>query len=154
MRFPSNPEPNSTCRDGSVRRKLVARDIRFSKSRLRAFLSRAEPSRVASSPRELSIPKHITATSYAEVDTISSVSTFDKQTSNKHQVRTAANMSIVTTTQNTSIETEALQLPENGSLVADWQVDLARDGFAVIKGAVSAERAAAYADRLYAYLEG
>jgi len=63
-------------------------------------------------------------------------------------------MSTVTTTQHMTINTEALQLPENGSLVADWQVDLARDGFAVIKGAVSAERAAAYADRLYAYLEG
>ena len=63
-------------------------------------------------------------------------------------------MSTMTMTQNMSIEPEALQLPKNGSLVADWQVDLARDGFAVIKGAVSAERAAAYADRLYAYLEG
>lgn len=63
-------------------------------------------------------------------------------------------MATVTTTQNISLTTEALQLPAKGALLADWQVDLARDGYAVIKGAVPAERAAAYADRLYAYLEG
>lgn len=35
----------------------------------------------------------------------------------------------------------------------DWQTDLERDGFAVVKGAIPRERADAYADRLWTYLE-
>jgi hypothetical protein len=32
--------------------------------------------------------------------------------------------------------------------------DLARDGYAVVKGAVAQEKAAQYAERMYQYLEG
>ncbi|KAF2227131.1 hypothetical protein BDZ85DRAFT_279023 [Elsinoe ampelina] len=35
-----------------------------------------------------------------------------------------------------------------------WQADLARDGFAVVKGAVPKERAAQYAERMHEWLEG
>lgn len=35
----------------------------------------------------------------------------------------------------------------------DWMADLERDGFAVIKGAVPAERAAVYAEKAYDWLE-
>lgn len=36
----------------------------------------------------------------------------------------------------------------------DWRDDLARDGYAVVKGAIPRERADAYADSMYAWLEG
>lgn len=35
-----------------------------------------------------------------------------------------------------------------------WQEDLARDGFAVVKGAVPRDRADRYAERLHEWLEG
>lgn len=36
----------------------------------------------------------------------------------------------------------------------DWRDDLARDGYAIIKGAVPRERADKYADAMYSWLEG
>lgn len=36
----------------------------------------------------------------------------------------------------------------------DWRDDLARDGYAVVKGAIPRERADAYANRMYEWLEG
>ncbi|XP_014552322.1 hypothetical protein COCVIDRAFT_41501 [Bipolaris victoriae FI3] len=36
----------------------------------------------------------------------------------------------------------------------DWRDDLARDGYAVVKGAIPKERADAYANRMYEWLEG
>lgn len=36
----------------------------------------------------------------------------------------------------------------------DWRDDLARDGYAVIKGAIPRERADKYADQMYSWLEG
>jgi hypothetical protein len=37
---------------------------------------------------------------------------------------------------------------------SDWQADLATKGYAVVKGAVPKERAADYASRMHAWLEG
>jgi hypothetical protein len=37
---------------------------------------------------------------------------------------------------------------------SDWQADLAKNGYAVVKGAVPKERAAEYASRMHAWLEG
>jgi hypothetical protein len=36
----------------------------------------------------------------------------------------------------------------------DWQADLAKNGYAVVKGAVPKERAADYTERMHQYLEG
>ena len=36
----------------------------------------------------------------------------------------------------------------------DWRDDLVRDGYAVIKGAIPRERADAYANQMYSWLEG
>lgn len=36
----------------------------------------------------------------------------------------------------------------------DWRDDLARDGYAVVKGAIPKERAEKYADQMYGWLEG
>ena len=63
-------------------------------------------------------------------------------------------MSFVTTISNPA-ELETLRLKASNSPdVQEWETELARDGYAVIKGAVSKEKAAEYADRMYTYLEG
>lgn len=63
-------------------------------------------------------------------------------------------MSFVTTISNPA-ELETLRLTASNSPdVQDWETDLARDGYAVIKGAVTKAKAAEYADRMYTYLEG
>lgn len=36
----------------------------------------------------------------------------------------------------------------------DWRDDLARDGYAIVKGAIPRERADKYADAMYSWLEG
>lgn len=36
----------------------------------------------------------------------------------------------------------------------DWRDDLVRDGYAVIKGAIPAEKVEGYADRMYSLIEG
>lgn len=50
-------------------------------------------------------------------------------------------------------EVEQLRLKASNSPVNDWQADLARDGYAVVKGAVAKEKAAQYAERMYKYFE-
>ncbi|KAI4851181.1 hypothetical protein E4T45_05185 [Aureobasidium sp. EXF-8846] len=62
-------------------------------------------------------------------------------------------MSSQTTTTQTS-EVEQLRLKASNSPANDWMADLARDGYAVVKGAVAQEKAAQYAERMYQYLEG
>lgn len=37
---------------------------------------------------------------------------------------------------------------------ASWRDDLARDGYAVLKGAIPRERADKYADAMFSWLEG
>ena len=49
------------------------------------------------------------------------------------------------TTGNSQIRLEA---------ASSWQEDLARDGFAVVRGAVPKERAENYTERLHEWLEG
>jgi len=61
-------------------------------------------------------------------------------------------MSSQTTTQMS--EVEQLRLKASNSPANDWMADLARDGYAVVKGAVAQEKAAQYAERMYQYLEG
>lgn len=36
----------------------------------------------------------------------------------------------------------------------DWRDDLVRDGYAVVKGAIPADRAAGYVDEMHSWLEG
>lgn len=59
----------------------------------------------------------------------------------------------MSTIQTTTSEVEQLRLKASNSPVNDWQTDLARDGYAVVKGAVAKEKAAEYAERMYKYLE-
>lgn len=47
-----------------------------------------------------------------------------------------------------------LQLNGVDGSYGDFRDDLARDGFAVVKGAVPSDRAAGYVDRMYSWLEG
>lgn len=66
---------------------------------------------------------------------------------------------ISTTTKTTPV---TLKVVEDGRMrvdgtdakFGDWRDDLVRDGYAVIKGAISKERAEKYADRMYSWLEG
>lgn len=53
-----------------------------------------------------------------------------------------------------TFEVEQLRLKASNSPINDWQTDLARDGYAIVKGAVAKEKAAQYAERMYEYLEG
>ena len=60
---------------------------------------------------------------------------------------------------NTSSTTSVRKGNENLKLrlettYGDFRDNLARDGFAVVKGAVPRERADGYADKFYSYLEG
>ena len=48
---------------------------------------------------------------------------------------------------------ENLKLRLEGSY-GDFRDDLARDGFAIVKGAIPRESADGYADKFYSYLEG
>jgi hypothetical protein len=49
---------------------------------------------------------------------------------------------------------DRLALSGAGGNIADWHRDLIRDGFAVVKGAVPRERADAYANEMFSWLEG
>lgn len=49
---------------------------------------------------------------------------------------------------------ETIRLNVDKTQGHDWKADLARDGYAVVKGAVAKEKAATYAERMYQYLEG
>jgi hypothetical protein len=48
----------------------------------------------------------------------------------------------------------AMRLAGTDAEHGDWRDDLARDGYAVIKGAIPRERADKYTDQMYSWLEG
>ena len=54
----------------------------------------------------------------------------------------------------TTISKEAVDSVRLQAAATTWQEDLARDGFAVVKGAVPRDRADRYAERLHEWLEG
>lgn len=64
------------------------------------------------------------------------------------------NIAMSTQTLTQASEVEQLRLKASKNPVNDWQADLIRDGYAVVKGAVAKEKAAKYAERMYQYLEG
>jgi hypothetical protein len=53
-----------------------------------------------------------------------------------------------------SLNTETLQSTNKDAPFNGFHDDLTRDGYAVIKGAVTADRAAGYLDDIYGWLEG
>lgn len=48
----------------------------------------------------------------------------------------------------------AMKLDGKDVTYGDWRDDLARDGYAVVKGAIPRERADMYASQMYDWLEG
>ncbi|KAF3012256.1 hypothetical protein E8E14_011410 [Neopestalotiopsis sp. 37M] len=64
-------------------------------------------------------------------------------------------MSVTTTapTTTTLVSDGRLRLRGNESSFGDWRDDLVRDGYAVIKGAISRERADGYANEMFSWLE-
>ena len=66
---------------------------------------------------------------------------------------------ISTTTKTTpitlkAVEDQRMRFDGTDAKFGDWRDDLARDGYAVIKGAIPRERADKYADQMYSWLEG
>jgi hypothetical protein len=66
---------------------------------------------------------------------------------------------ISTTTKTTpitlkAVEDQRMRVDGTDAKFGDWRDDLARDGYAVIKGAIPRERADKYADQMYSWLEG
>ena len=66
---------------------------------------------------------------------------------------------ISTTTKTTpitlkAVEDQRMRVDGTDAKFGDWRDDLARDGYAVIKGAIPRERADKYADSMYSWLEG
>ena len=66
---------------------------------------------------------------------------------------------ISTTTKTTpitlkAVEDQSMRVDGTDAKFGDWRDDLARDGYAVIKGAIPRERADKYADQMYSWLEG
>lgn len=53
-----------------------------------------------------------------------------------------------------AMEDGAMKIDGKDVTFGDWRDDLARDGYAVIKGAIPRERADKYADQMYSWLEG
>ncbi|KAF1955748.1 hypothetical protein CC80DRAFT_535814 [Byssothecium circinans] len=51
-------------------------------------------------------------------------------------------------------QTSAMKADGTDMSYGNWRDDLARDGYAVIKGAIPQERALGYADKMYSWLEG
>lgn len=49
---------------------------------------------------------------------------------------------------------ERMRMDGTDSKFGDWRDDLARDGYAVVKGAIPQAKALEYADRMYSWLEG
>lgn len=49
---------------------------------------------------------------------------------------------------------ERMRVDGSDSKFGDWRDDLAREGYAVIKGAIPRDRADKYADQMYSWLEG
>jgi hypothetical protein len=54
----------------------------------------------------------------------------------------------------TGAQDARLKVDGTDATYGDWRDDLARDGYAVIKGAIPKERALGYADKMYSWLEG
>lgn len=52
------------------------------------------------------------------------------------------------------LQTGKLELNGKPTNFGDWRDDLNRDGFAVVKGAIPRDRALAYSDKFYSYIEG
>lgn len=48
---------------------------------------------------------------------------------------------------------ERMKVDGTDTKFGDWRDDLARDGYAVIKGAIPRERADKYADKMFSWLE-
>lgn len=72
---------------------------------------------------------------------------------------TIALIKMITTTQTKhiileGIDDERMQVDGKDKLYDDWRDDLARNGYAVIKGAIPRERADQYANKMYSWLEG
>lgn len=63
-------------------------------------------------------------------------------------------MSATQTQELSDLSIGVLKLTGADTPLTGWQADLARDGYAVVKGAVPKERAAQYAERMHEYLEG
>lgn len=66
---------------------------------------------------------------------------------------------ISTTTKTTpitlkAVEDQCMRVDGTDAKFGDWRDDLARDGYAVIKGAIPGERADKYADQMFTWLEG
>ena len=66
---------------------------------------------------------------------------------------------ISTTTKTTpitlkAVEDQRMRVDGTDAKFGDWRDDLARDGYAVIKGAIPRERADKYANQMYSWLEG
>lgn len=66
---------------------------------------------------------------------------------------------ISTTTKTTTVtlkavENERMRVDGTDTKYGDWRDDLARDGYAVVKGAIPEERANKYADQMFGWLEG
>lgn len=51
-------------------------------------------------------------------------------------------------------QTGKLALDGKPTNFGDWRDDLNRDGYAVIKGAIPRDRADAYSDKFFSYMEG
>ena len=49
---------------------------------------------------------------------------------------------------------ERMKLDGTDPKFCDWRDDLARDGYAIVKGAISRKKALQYADRMCSWLEG
>ena len=65
-------------------------------------------------------------------------------------------MSTTTVTETTTAPARSLRMQIDGTdpKFGDFRDDLARDGFAVVKGAIPRERALKYADDMHSWLEG
>lgn len=61
----------------------------------------------------------------------------------------------IQTTQATlkAVGAEPMKIDGTDTNYGDWRDDLARDGYAVVKGAIPRERANTYADKMYEWLE-
>lgn len=65
-------------------------------------------------------------------------------------------MSATTATETITAPTQSLRMRIDGTdpKFGDFRDDLARDGYAVVKGAIPRDRALKYADDMYSWLEG
>jgi hypothetical protein len=51
------------------------------------------------------------------------------------------------------VESKRMKMDGTDPKFHDWRDDLARDGYAVVKGAIPQAKALDYADRMYSWLE-